>query len=80
MEDKAGQNEKFSKRLSSFEMHLQWIEALSVKNKIHVVKNQNYIANKKSVAHIPRPNTYLIMKGPRITFAIDGTVQRNVHL
>ena len=45
-----------------------------VDNKIHVGKNRHYFTNKKLAAHISKPNSGPMAKGPRVTFAIDGRV------
>ena len=47
-----------------------------VDNKIHVGKNRHYFANKKLAAHISKPNSGPMAKGPRVTFAIDGRVKQ----
>ena len=50
-----------------------------VDNKIHVGKNRHYFANKKLAAHISKPNSGPMAKGPRVTFAIDGRVGELEH-
>ena len=42
--------------------------------KIHVGKNRHDISHKKCAAHIPRPSSGPVTKGPRITFALDDMV------
>ena len=42
---------------------------------MHVGKIRHYFANKKLAAHISKPNSGPMTKGPRITFAIDGRVE-----
>ena len=42
--------------------------------KTFVTKNRDYLADEKSVAHLPKANRGLMTKGLRISFAIDDPV------